>query len=84
MQHLLVSLIVAAAAGYAAWQLMPRMLRRWLIARMMILVPSCSAWLADLAVNAENSGCRSCKGCAAGLQTAASQDRAGIDVHRRG
>lgn len=82
MQHLLVFLIVAAAAGYAAWQLMPRVLRRWLIGRMMIIAPSCGAWLARRAIGAENNGCRSCKGCSAGTQAAAAQGRVGTDAHR--
>ena len=46
MQGLAVSLIVAAAAGYAAWQLMPQSMRRWLIGRLMVVAPSRRARLA--------------------------------------
>jgi len=84
MQNLLVLLIVSAAAGYAAWQLMPRVMRRWLIGRMMIIAPSRRAWLVRLATGAENSGCRSCKGCSAGLQASAPRIRARIDAYRVG
>jgi hypothetical protein len=84
MQHLLVFLIVSVAAGYAAWQLMPRVMRRWLIGRMMIIAPSHGTWLARMAAGAENSGCRSCKGCSSGRQASAPQGRAGSDAHRPG
>ena len=84
MQPLIVSLIVAAAAGYAAWQLMPQSMRRWLIGRLMVVAPSRRAWLARLEANAENGGCSSCKGCAGDDQAPASPGRAKIEVHRRG
>ena len=82
MQNLIVFLIVAAAAGYAAWQLMPQFMRRWLIVRMMVIAPSRSAWLARVETGAENSGCRSCKGCSTGLQASAPQIHVKIDAHR--
>ena len=84
MQNFLVFLIVSAAAGYAAWQLMPRVMRRWLIGLMMIIAPSHRAWFARLAAGAENSGCRSCKGCSAGVQASAPRIRARIDAYRVG
>jgi len=64
MQSLTVFLIVAVAAAYAAWLLMPQTLRRWLIGRLRVVVPSGHAWLARLEADAESSGCSSCKGCA--------------------
>ena len=57
MQNLAVLLIVVVAAGYAAWQLMPQTLRRWLIGRLRVVTPSRRAWLARLEKNAESSGC---------------------------
>ena len=84
MQGLTVSLIVAAAAAYAAWQLMPQSMRRWLIGRLMVIAPSRRAWLAHLEADAENSGCSSCKGCAADGQAPAPPGQAKIEVHRRG
>jgi len=84
MQVLLVSLIVAAAAGYAGWQLMPRGMRRGLIGRLVAIAPSWRAWLARLEANAENGGCSSCRGCAADGRLGASAGRARIVVHRRG
>ena len=83
MQALTVSLIVAAAAGYAAWLLMPRRMRRWLIALLMVVAPSRRALLARLEADAENSGCGSCKGCAADGQAPAPRGPAKIEVHRR-
>ena len=70
MQSLTVFLIVVAAAGYAAWQLMPQSMRRWLIGRLTVVAPSHCAWIARLESAAENSGCGSCKGCAADRQAA--------------
>jgi hypothetical protein len=84
MQGLTVSLIVAAAAAYAAWQLMPQSMRRWLVGRLMVIAPSRRVWLARLEADAENSGCSSCKGCAADGQAPAPPRQAKIEVHRRG
>ena len=64
MQTLLVFLVVALAAAYSAWVLMPQGLRHWLVGRLMVVAPSRRAWLARLASNAENGGCSSCRGCA--------------------
>jgi len=76
MQNLAVFLIVTAAAGYAAWQLMPRVLRRWLIGRLRVVAPSRRAWLARMEADAERSGCASCKGCADGAVERAGGRRA--------
>ena len=84
MQGMIVSLIVAAAAGYAAWQLMPQSTRRWVTRRLMVIVPSQHARLARLEAEAESSGCSSCKGCAADGQAPASLGHSKIEVHRRG
>lgn len=64
MQMLVVSMIVAVAAGYAGWLLMPQGMRRRLVGRLMVVAPSRRAWLARVASNAENGGCSSCRGCA--------------------
>ncbi len=84
MQALTVSLIVAAAAGYAAWLLMPRRMRRWLIGRLRVIAPSRRALLARLEADAENGGCGSCKGCAADGRAPAPPGPARIEVHRPG
>jgi hypothetical protein len=82
MQALAVSIIVAAAAGYAAWQFMPRRMRRWLVGRLMIVAPSLRSSLTRLAARAERGGCHSCKGCAADRQVVASPVQANIEVYR--
>jgi len=63
MQALIAYLIVAAAAVYAAWLLMPQRTRRSLIAALMSVAPSQRAWLGRLA-DGEHAGCSTCKGCA--------------------
>jgi hypothetical protein len=80
MQMLVVSIIVAVAAGYAGWLLMPQGVRRWLVGRLMVVAPSRRAWLARVASNAENGGCSSCRGCAARGRVPASpgQQRIGV------
>ena len=83
MQGVIVFLIVAAAAGYAAWQLMPQSMRRWLIRPLMVIAPSQRARLARLEAEAQNSGCSSCKGCAADGKGPASLGGSKIEVHRR-
>jgi hypothetical protein len=81
MQNLAVFLIVTVAAGYAAWQLMPRIVRRWLIGRLRVVAPSRRAWLARVEADAERSGCASCKGCADG---GAERDRRSMVGRNRG
>jgi hypothetical protein len=63
VQTLIVMVIVAAAAIAASWQMMPRIMRRWLIRRMTALAPSQRGLLAQLEAKAENSACGSCRGC---------------------
>lgn len=82
MQGLIVSLIVAAAAVYAAWQLMPQGMRRWLAGRLAAVAPSRRAWLARLEASAEDGACGGCKGCADGNAPAA-PGPSRIEVHRR-
>ena len=83
MQMLVVSIVVAVAAGYAGWLLMPQVLRRWLVGRLMVVAPPRRAWLARLASNAENGGCGSCRGCAARGRAPASPGGATIRVETR-
>lgn len=64
MQALIAYFIVAAAAVYAAWLLMPQRARRLLIAALTIVAPSRRAWLARLAADSARPGCSTCKGCA--------------------
>jgi hypothetical protein len=64
MQALIAYFIVAAAALYAAWLLMPQRARRALVAGLMVVAPSKRAWLARFAANGEHAGCSTCKGCA--------------------
>ncbi len=83
MQGLVVAFIVAAAAVYAAWQLMPQRMRSWLVGRMMAVAPSSRAWLTRLEADSEAGGCRSCKGCATDRQPPSPPGPAKIEVHRR-
>lgn len=84
MQDLIAYVIVAAAACYAAWWLVPQSLRHWLIGRLMVVAPSRRAWLARLeAEEAENSGCSSCRGCAADGRAPAAPGRSKIEVRQR-
>jgi hypothetical protein len=82
VQGPIVFLIVAAAAAYAAWQLMPQGMRRWLVGRLAAIAPSRRAWLARLEAGAGDSACGSCKGCADGNAPAA-RVPSRIEVHRR-
>ena len=64
MQTLIAFLIVALAAIYAAWLFMPQALRRWLVARLVLIAPrSQRARLARLQADEESVGCSTCKGC---------------------
>ncbi|MGE5088136.1 MAG: hypothetical protein ACM3QY_03335 [Candidatus Levyibacteriota bacterium] len=83
MQVLLVFAIVAVAAAYAGWVLMPQGLRRWLAGRLILVAPSRRAWLARLASNAENAGCGSCKGCATRRRPLASTGEGIIRIETR-
>jgi hypothetical protein len=81
MQAVIVAVIVSVAAAYAAWTLMPVALRRWVLAQLRRLMPAAAhALLARL--NAEETGCNSCKGCAtdAGAPSPAIKT---IELHRR-
>lgn len=67
LQKLLVALLVAVAAGYAAWSLAPRTLRARLAKRALAwseASPRCPVWLrarlAKLANTAAASGCDAC------------------------
>src|SRR5262249_8601313 len=62
MQILIVSLIVAVAACYAAWQLLPKPWLQWLLGRALKIAPG-HAWLQPLAARVEESGCAGCKAC---------------------
>jgi hypothetical protein len=64
MQNLIVYIIVALAAVYAAWLFMPQAARRWLVARLVLAAPpSQRARFARLQADAESVGCSTCKGC---------------------
>lgn len=64
MQTLIVYAIVAVAAVYAAWLLMPASLRRRVLAWLRRTAPSgAQSLLARL--DAEDAGCSTCRGCAA-------------------
>ena len=82
MQTLIAYLIVAIAIIYAGWLFMPQVLRRWLIARFITLVPASQrARLARLQSGAESVGCSTCKGCATDAQTTSAVRT--IRLHRR-
>ena len=72
MQTLVTYLIVACAAGYAAWLLMPHFLRRRIVAGLTRVAPGRRRLFERLERNAQSGGCRSCKGCAMGTQPPAS------------
>ena len=82
MQTLIAYFIIAIAILYAGWLFMPQALRRWLIARFIILAPASQrARLARLQSGTESVGCSTCKGCATDAQ-AASQVKT-VQLHRR-
>lgn len=83
MQALIAYSVVAAAATYAAWILMPQQLRRWLASRLCTVVPVARrGWMARLEKAGHESGCSTCKGCAADVTPAATQMRV-VEIHRR-
>lgn len=82
MQTLIAYFIVAIAILYAGWLFMPQALRRWLIARLITLVPASQrARFARLQSGAESVGCSTCKGCATDEQAASPVKT--IRLHRR-
>jgi hypothetical protein len=82
MQTLIACLIVTIAIIYVGWLFMPQVLRRWLIARLITLVPASQrARFARLQSGVESVGCSTCKGCATDAP-AASQAKT-IHLHRR-
>jgi len=81
MQGMIVSFIVAAAAVYAVWHLMPQNMRRWLIGRLLVVAPSCRAWLTRLEAKTDDDGCNSCRGCEVGEKSPVSRGQAKITVY---
>ena len=82
MQTLIAYFIVAIAIFYAGWLFMPQALRRWLIARLITLVPASQrARFARLQSGAETVGCSTCKGCATDAPPSAPVKT--IQLHRR-
>jgi len=66
MQALIAYSIVAVASAYAAWLLMPQRQRRWIVARLGALMPASQrGWIARLEKASGETGCSTCKGCAA-------------------
>ena len=83
MQALIAYSIVAAAMLYSAWLLMPQALRRWLLASIKAVVPA--SWrssIVRLESASDDTGCNTCKGCAADA-TASSPAIKTVEVHRR-
>jgi hypothetical protein len=82
MQTFVAYFIVAIALLYAGWLFMPQVLRRWLIARFITLVPASQrARFARLQSGAESVGCSTCKGCATDAPSSAPVKT--IHLHRR-
>ena len=82
MQSLIAYFIVAIALLYAGWLFMPQALRRWLIARIITLVPASQRpRFARLQSGAESVGCSTCKGCATDAPSPAPDKT--IQLHRR-
>jgi succinate dehydrogenase/fumarate reductase-like Fe-S protein len=83
VQALIAYFIVVIAIMYAAWLFMPQAMRRWLIARLIAVVPlSQRARLSRLQSDTGSVGCSTCKGCAAD-EPAVSEPVRTIQVHRR-
>jgi len=82
MQTLIAYFIVAVAIAYAVWLFMPQGIRRWLIARLIAVVPSSQrVRFARLQSGAESVGCSTCKGCATDAPAASPVKT--IQLHRR-
>jgi len=65
MQSVIAHSIVAIAIMYVAWLFMPQAMRRWVISRLIAVVPAAQrARFARLSSGAESVGCSTCKGCA--------------------
>ena len=80
MQALIVYAIVAVAAVYAAWLLMPASMRRRVLAWLRRFAPARAQPLL-VRLDAEDTGCSSCKGCAP--DTNAPGDARIIELRRR-
>jgi hypothetical protein len=82
LQTLIAYIIVAIAMIYAGWLFMPVKMRRWLIARMVAVVPpSQRSRFTRLQADAESVGCSTCKGCATDAQADAVVKT--VRLHRR-
>ncbi|HEX9450726.1 MAG TPA: hypothetical protein VF934_04870 [Burkholderiales bacterium] len=82
MQTLIAYFIVAVAIAYAVWLFMPQGIRRWLISRLIAVVPSSQrVRFARLQSGAESVGCSTCKGCATDAPAASPVKT--IQLHRR-
>lgn len=80
MQNLIAYFIVAIAIAYVAWLFMPQSMRRWLLVRLIVLLPDAyRARFARLQSVSQNVGCSTCKGCSDDAPTSART----IRVHRR-
>lgn len=83
MQAFIAYLIVAAALIYAAWLLMPQVLRRWCVARLKTVVPaSRGGWIARLESASGETGCTTCKACATDEKSSAPEIKT-VQFHRR-
>lgn len=83
MQALIAYLIVSAALVYAAWLLMPRALRRRLVAYLKSVVPaSRQKWVARLERASEETGCTTCKACATDEKSPSPEIKT-VEFHRR-
>jgi hypothetical protein len=83
MQAFVAYFIVAIAALYAAWLLMPQGLRRRLINRLGRIAPSKRAWLERGSADGAGTGCSTCKGCEEESGRSAPPGEAKIEIHRR-
>ena len=82
MQTFIAYFIVAIALVYSGWLFMPQGARRWLIARLIAVVPSSQrARFARLQSGPESVGCNTCKGCATDAPVASTVKT--IQLHRR-
>ncbi|HEX7953042.1 MAG TPA: hypothetical protein VF523_08270 [Burkholderiales bacterium] len=80
MQNLIAYSIVAVAIAYAGWLFMPRFLHRWLLVRLIALLPvRHRARFAHLPSASQTAGCSTCKGCEEDAPAATRT----IRIHRR-
>jgi len=83
MQELIVFVIVAVAAAYTAWQMMPPSLRRGVAAPALMLLSSRRDRLERLLVASDEGACGSCKGCSGASRQHSAQTARAVRLYGR-